>query len=362
MKMQLLSLALPMLLLGVAVAGQSDDPSYLGCFSDPADSRVFDTQYSDSAMTAAVCSVLCASSAFYGTQYSSECWCGDNVDYDANGEGVCDMACSGDSSQTCGGFYAMSVYENPDDSGYLGCYSDPADRRIFELVATSDGMTSEICLGNCGAYQYYGTQYSTQASRLAYTRKEPSCLGSCRSCTPPFAALCTGAKPMHHSWGEVACARIVCRVHDNLYAKSRIDMVVTRFREDQRMGACSDHTCECWCGDNADYDANGEGVCDMACSGDASQICGGFYAMSVYENVDPVDPSYRGCYSDPADSRIFVEAGSSDGMTAEFCATLCSDSAFYGTQYSTQCWCGDLNARYPRTERSLRHAMLGRLR
>ncbi|CAM9382480.1 unnamed protein product, partial [Ectocarpus sp. 8 AP-2014] len=248
----------------MSVYENPDDPGYLGCYSDPADSRIFDLVDTSDDMTSAVCLANCGAYQYYGTQYSTQCWCGDNADYDANGAGECNMACSGDAGEICGGFYAMSVYENPDDSGYLGCYSDPADSRIFDLVDTSDDMTSDVCLANCGAYQYYGTQYSTQ----------------------------------------------------------------------------------CWCGDNADYGANGAGECDMACSGDASEICGGSYSMSVYENDDPVDLSYRGCYSDPADSRIFVEAGSSDGMTAEFCATLCSDSAFYGTQYSTQCWCGDLNARY----------------
>lgn len=41
--------------------------------------------------------------------------------------------------------------------------------------------------------------------------------------------------------------------------------------------------------------------------------------MSVYENfnVNTVDLSYRGCFSDPADSRVFFQGASSDAMTAE---------------------------------------------
>ncbi|CAM9353324.1 unnamed protein product, partial [Ectocarpus fasciculatus] len=55
-----------------STAGQSDIPSYLGCFSDPADNRVFELTTSTAAMTAEVCSDLCSDSAFYGTQYSTE--------------------------------------------------------------------------------------------------------------------------------------------------------------------------------------------------------------------------------------------------------------------------------------------------
>ncbi|CAN0353187.1 unnamed protein product, partial [Ectocarpus sp. 6 AP-2014] len=269
--MHLLSLALPTLFLGVVIAGQSDNAAYLGCFSDPADSRVFEFGSSDSAMTAEVCSGLCSGSTFYGTQYGTECWCGNNEDYDANGDGFCDISCSGDSDEICGGFYSMTVYENL-ESDYLGCYSDPADDRVFERIASSDDMTAAVCLGHCGAYQYYGTQYST----------------------------------------------------------------------------------ECWCGNNANYGANGDGVCDMSCSGNSGEVCGGFYSMSVYENPDYVwssEDNYRGCYSDPADwrdwvTRGFVQSDSSSAMTPELCASQCSDSAFYGTQYSNECWCGDYNARY----------------
>ncbi|CAN0230057.1 unnamed protein product [Ectocarpus sp. 12 AP-2014] len=147
-----------------------DDPSYLGCYSDPADSRVFVQEISSASMTAEVCSEACAGSAYYGTQFSTECWCGaEGADYDANGEGVCDMPCGGDADEICGGFYAMSVYENDvedveiDDPSYLGCYSDPADSRVFVQDISSDAMTAEICSEACAGSAYYGTQFSTEA-------------------------------------------------------------------------------------------------------------------------------------------------------------------------------------------------------
>ncbi|CAM9145257.1 unnamed protein product [Ectocarpus sp. 12 AP-2014] len=111
------------------------------------------------------------------------------------------------------------------------------------------------------------------------------------------------------------------------------------------------YSTECWCGaEGADYDANGAGVCNMPCGGDADEICGGSYAMSIYENdaddgeID--DPSYLGCYSDPADSRVFVQGISSASMTAEICSAACAGSAYYGTQYSVECWCGAEGADY----------------
>ena len=94
---------------------------------------------------------------------------------------------------------------------------------------------------------------------------------------------------------------------------------------------CAAHTRghQCWCGaEGADYDVNGASdACTMSCAGDPDEFCGGFYAMSVYQNdVDDGDdgeidePSYLGCYSDPADNRVFVQDISSDAMTAEVSA------------------------------------------
>ncbi|CAM9715355.1 unnamed protein product [Ectocarpus sp. 12 AP-2014] len=158
--------------------GEIDDPSYLGCYSDPADNRVFVQDISSAAMTAEACSEACAGSAYYGTQYSTECWCGaEGADYDANGAGVCDMPCGGDADEICGGFYAMSVYENDVDDGetedpsYLGCYSDPADSRVFVQDISSAAMTAEICSEACAGSAYYGTQYSTEVRQTDI----PSC-------------------------------------------------------------------------------------------------------------------------------------------------------------------------------------------
>ncbi len=59
------------------------------------------------------CIEYCSGQGYYyaGTQWGSECWCGaEDSAYDTYGPGTCDYPCSGDDSQICGGYYAMSVY------------------------------------------------------------------------------------------------------------------------------------------------------------------------------------------------------------------------------------------------------------
>ena len=55
-------------------------------------------------------SVLFQGYKYAGTQYSKECFCGDSYDKYGPADN-CDMACSGDASQTCGGTWALQVYE-----------------------------------------------------------------------------------------------------------------------------------------------------------------------------------------------------------------------------------------------------------
>ncbi|CBJ28221.1 conserved unknown protein [Ectocarpus siliculosus] len=211
---------------------------YLGCFGDSQTDRVFSVVVFSGSMTTAICASTCADYAYYGTQFGGECWCGNNADYDVYGEATCDMGCTGDSSDICGGFNAMSFYSTgsvvetpspvpdevtpspvpdeetpspvpdevtpspvvPTEPGYLGCFGDSQADRVFSVVTGSGSMTTAICASTCADYAYYGTQFGG----------------------------------------------------------------------------------ECWCGNNAAYDVYGEATCDMGCTGDSSEKCGGFNAMSVY--------------------------------------------------------------------------------
>ncbi|CAM9395437.1 unnamed protein product [Ectocarpus sp. 4 AP-2014] len=51
---------------------------------------------------------------------------------------------------------------------------------------------------------------------------------------------------------------------------------------------------ECWCGTSDDYDKHGrveDDSCDFQCSGDAEEICGGFYKMQTYAFEGSSSPS-----------------------------------------------------------------------
>lgn len=90
------------------------------------------------------------------------CWCGRaGIEYDTLGTSdVCTKACSGDSSTTCGGYYAFDLYqldavEQP--AGHLGCYGDSSSDRVFSHKYKSSSMTPEVrCVCVCVSYASKG--------------------------------------------------------------------------------------------------------------------------------------------------------------------------------------------------------------
>lgn len=83
----------------------------LGCFKDQQNRDLSGDFMSSDRMTTQACISACADKgfAFAGTQYSEQCFCGDT--YGRYGPATnCDMACSGNASEICGGTWANSIY------------------------------------------------------------------------------------------------------------------------------------------------------------------------------------------------------------------------------------------------------------
>jgi len=149
-----------------------------GCFVD-GNPRALPTQaYNNGANSAATCALACRNLGlrYSGTEYSSECWCGNYLPSNVADNSTCSMACSGDASQTCGGpnrltvaidttwkqtFFARSSYSTWQ---LKTCYVDSSTRTLpskLEVVGGANNMTTANCLDACTAQglPYCGTEY-----------------------------------------------------------------------------------------------------------------------------------------------------------------------------------------------------------
>lgn len=114
---------------------------------------------------------------------------------------------------------------------------------------------------------------------------------------------------------------------------------------------------ECFCGNalvngGAYLTGTAANTCNMACKGDAKQICGGPSRLSVYKTnvqspqVVPSAGAYRslGCYTEGIRGRALSGASmTNDTMTVEGCVDFCSkkNMAYAGLEYARECYCGN---------------------
>ncbi|KAK0736199.1 WSC domain-containing protein [Apiosordaria backusii] len=265
-----------------------DAPTYtsLGCFVDSG-SRVLPSKIiSTHDMTAAKCAINCAGYDYFGTQWSSECYCGSNAPTDPAPASECNMPCSGNPDETCGAGMRLNVYEfdgscdeepPADISGYeyKGCYTDNVPQRVLGgITVTQQDMTLEKCAATCGAggYSFFGVEYGAEC-----------------------------------------------------YCGTTLDAASTKVSEgDCSMTCMGDHSQQCG-GPNR---LNIYQKPDTTGTGSNLESVGGFH--------------YASCWTDKVDDRSLKAVDwRTDDMTIEKCAERCSEYSYFGLEYSRECYCGN---------------------
>ncbi|KAF2805845.1 WSC-domain-containing protein, partial [Mytilinidion resinicola] len=276
-----------------------------GCWIDSVGSRTLQGAYNAGGTTSAQsCLAFCESGgyAYAGMEYGTECFCSNAVlaGTSVQDPADCNMACSGDTSQACGGMNRLSLYKSTSTSGpkvapgssgygYLGCYTDSVGARTLTVGMPTEGggdsLTVEVCLAACAAakFPYAGVEYS----------------GQC-------------------------------------YCGSQLS----------NGGHAAD---------------DGEAQCNMRCNGDKTEFCGGpdrlnLYIASTSSSTTttsatlsavllPIGWTARGCYLDDPAARTlqtFMSVpGGPDAMTVEACVAGCASNGFTvaGLEYGQECWC-----------------------
>lgn len=134
-------------------------------------------------MNASACIAYCTSKnyVYAGTEYSDECYCGNIINADASMQDQtdCDMGCSANATEACGGpnrlstYYANKAgpkgpYTNPGPSPWVseGCYTEGTSGRILPNAVNVAGgganMSIALCTSACHAagYSLAGAEYA----------------------------------------------------------------------------------------------------------------------------------------------------------------------------------------------------------
>ncbi|OWP06175.1 hypothetical protein B2J93_814 [Marssonina coronariae] len=114
---------------------------------------------------------------YAGLEYGEECFCGASVNNIQADESDCNQPCTGDSSEICGAFDRISIYQDPtfpvadyttiSDYQQLGCHSEGSNGRSLawrQDQVDSTTLTVETCLRACkaGGWSFAGLEYASE--------------------------------------------------------------------------------------------------------------------------------------------------------------------------------------------------------
>lgn len=88
--------------------------TYQGCITDSDNRTLGGAHTTTDFMTTDKCATYCAGSVYFGTEYGSQCWCGDEVWQYAGiaaNQSDCNTPCTGDNTEICGATWLMSLYQ-----------------------------------------------------------------------------------------------------------------------------------------------------------------------------------------------------------------------------------------------------------
>ncbi|KAI6710688.1 hypothetical protein JHW43_006802 [Diplocarpon mali] len=154
---------------------------YAGCFVDSGRPRtlLYTGPRLYTSQTVQQCVAFCKGKQYQyaGLEYGEECFCGASVNNIQVDESDCNQPCTGDSSEICGAFDRISIYQDPtfpvadyttiSDYQQLGCHSEGSNGRSLawrQDQVDSTTLTVKTCLRACkaGGWSFAGLEYASE--------------------------------------------------------------------------------------------------------------------------------------------------------------------------------------------------------
>jgi hypothetical protein len=233
----------------------------LGCYNDTVGDRTLSTEiYSipGASMTVELCLAACLAQSFSlaGLEYAGECYC-DNSLHNGGGPAVdgnagCDMACNGNSAETCGGPNRLDMYS---------------------YTASGTGSTSTTSQSGSSSSSTIGTTSTTGTTSSAPTATGLPAGWAYKGC-----------------WVDQAYGRILAVSEPDDSTLTVASCVATCNGLGYSVAGMEYYT-QCYCGNaiiNQGTLAASQSDCNTACGGDSAEMCGGGDRMSIYSNQTTV--------------------------------------------------------------------------
>ena len=329
---------------GPVTVNSTGNYNYAGCFSEATNGRALSSlspRAPANGFSIELCEAACQGYQYFGMEYANECYCGNSLgagsvnqaSTDPNTNG-CSMICAGNATEYCGGPDRLDLYQI-NGSAPIPTQTSGTSAPTAGPSATGGPIVEQIA----GNYVYLGCYEDNVNGIRALSALENPESGALN--TPDVCATaCVGFQYMGVEYsGECYC-------DDVIYGNNTVAP-----------------------GGN-DPTANG---CDMTCSGNSSEYCGGPNRLNMYilnpnatsstptttaastgPTAAPTGPGvvqtagpyvYAGCYIDNTNGRALsalINPESGVNSTVEACAAACSGYRYMGVEYGDECYCANI--------------------
>jgi hypothetical protein len=250
---------------------------------------------------------------------------------------------------------------------YMGCYHDNLGGvRDMTTQFSNAGGTVETCVASCrnAGFAYAGAQFGTECfcgnSYGSQGLASHHGRGCDRACPGNSAQTCggTNANSVYATSPPVPKVLLGCYrdntsgvrdlpANQGALSYNNVGFCTSKCRQLGYSYAGVQFGSNCFCGDVAGSQGNsvaGGVSCGHACSGAASENCGGSNANAVYQ-VEPVVQTYLGCFADlvgGARDLPHYTGGNAKNNTL-WCVSTCRqlNYTYAGVQNGNECWCGN---------------------
>ncbi|EDO03017.1 hypothetical protein SS1G_05494 [Sclerotinia sclerotiorum 1980 UF-70] len=281
--------------LGPLLSNGSAEYLYLGCYYDGG-GRQLQKQYNNATNENGWCLTNCFNLgySFAGTEYHTECWCGNNAPiaakYSDPSLNKCAFSCPGDKTQACGGdgtfvsvYYDRTKYvPGPDSIPGLSSPSSSSSSSSSSTSTTTSSSSSPLSAST-------STQNSTTTSTITATSTTTSTSISTTSVVPtstgPVIIQIIGSYSFVGCYTEATTGRA-------LSGKSYTNDSMTI---ESCYAFCSafawfglEYRRECYCGNVVNAGSvvsTTRNTCSLVCMGNPLEYCGGSSRLQMYHSV-----------------------------------------------------------------------------
>ena len=314
--------------------------AFQGCYSEATTGRALtEAAFYSAKMTIEMCATDCKGHTYFGVEYGQECYCGSEPaagSAKVDDQDDCSFECPGDDTELCGAGNRLNMYK-------LSAAATTANVKAASVSAstTTSGTSSQSATSST----------SSTASQSSSTSSTTT--SSATTSTPTIGQIA-------NNWAYLGCANETNpRALSGAAYTSDTAMTIEKC---QSFCSSSTHNYglagieyggECYCGNGLQsYSAVGFKGCDMPCSGNKTELCGGNNRLSVYNLTTYVPPTTvkqvgtylsQGCYNEASNGRLLSGASYTNAanMTVESCVNFCNakGSDYAGVEYAEECYC-----------------------